>query len=141
MFRLFTGPVIIGILASLFTYFLSPYIIYNPGIVSIIGEFVLGLSSFYFDGMPRLVARYIANLNLLVAAITVGILMTVAVQLLMIIWGILGSMAKWLISLLHWNKKEQEPEDLPPIDMDPSFKPSAIGKGVVGRGLDSIDLN
>jgi hypothetical protein len=139
MFRLLIGPMIAGILVSLLIYFVSPVIISNPGIVSIVGEFALDLSTRYFDNMPSLIAGYIANLNLVVAAITVGLLVTVVIQLLVIIWGIFSYLAKWIISLLHKEIQEDEPQDLPPIDMDPSFKTSSIGKGVVGRGLDSID--
>jgi len=139
MFRLFIGPIIIGILASLFIYFISPFIIFDPGIVSIVGEFALYISTSYFDSMLPIMARYIAHLNLLVAALTVGLLVTVVVQLLVVVWGIFSSMVKWIISLLHKDKIEDEPQDLPPIDMDSSFKTSSIGEGVVGRGLDSID--
>lgn len=133
------GPIIIGILASLFIYFISPFIISDPGIVSIAGEFALYISTAYFETMPPIIATYIANLNLLLAALTAGILMTVVIQLLVIIWGIFMYMARGLISLLQKDKIEEEPQDLPPIDMDSSFKTSSIGKGVVGRGLDSID--
>jgi hypothetical protein len=139
MFRLLIGPVIVGILAFLFIYFVSPVIITDPGIVSIVAEFVLDLSTLNFESMPPVIAGYISNLNLAIAALTVGILMTLVVQLLVIIWSIISCMAGWIISLLQKEKKEDEPQDLPPIDMDPSFKTSSIGKGVVGRGLDSID--
>ena len=139
MFRLFIGPIIIGILASLFIYFISPFIIFDPGIVSIIGEFALYISTSHFESLLPIMARYIAHLNLLVAAVTVGLLVMVVIQLLVVIWGIFISMAKWIISLLRRNKIEDEPQDLPPIDMDSSFKTSSIGEGVVGRGLDSID--
>jgi hypothetical protein len=130
---------IVGILAFLFIYFVSPVIITDPGIVSIVAEFVLDFSTLNFESMPPIIAGYIANLNLAIAALTVGILMTVVIQLLVIIWGIFSFMARWVISLLHRDRQEDEPQDLPPIDMDSSFKTSSIGKGVVGRGLDSID--
>ena len=139
MFRLLIGPMIVGILAFLFIYFVSPVIISDPGIVLIVAEFVLDLSTLNFESMPPIIAGYIANLNLAIAALTVGILMTVVIQLLVIIWGIFSFMARWVISLLHRDRQEDEPQDLPPIDMDSSFKTSSIGKGVVGRGLDSID--
>jgi hypothetical protein len=130
---------IIGVLAFLFIYFISPVIISDPGIVSIVANFVLNLSDSIFEGMPPIIAKYLANINLLVAAITVGLLLMVVVQLLVIIWGIFGYMAKSILALLQKKEKEEEPQDLPPIDMDSSFKTSSIGQGVVGRGLDSID--
>ena len=139
MFRLLIGPMIIGALAFLFIYFISPVIISDPGIVSIVAEFALKLSTSFFETMPPVIVGYIASLNLLIAALTAGLLMTVVIQLLVIIWGIFSYMARGIISLLQRDIKEDEPQDLPPIDMDSSFKTSSIGKGVVGRGLDSID--
>ena len=139
MFRLFIGPIIIGILAFLFIYYISPAIISDPGIVSIVAELALILSSLYFESMPPIVAGYITNLNLAMAALTAGLLMTIVIQLLVIIWGILRYMTKWIISHLKKDRIKDKPQDLPPIDMDSSFKTSSIGEGVVGRGLDSID--
>ena len=139
MFRLFIVPMIVGILAFLFVYFISPLINSNPGIVSIVAEFVLNLSTSYFETLPPIIVSYISSLNLLMVALTAGLLITVVIQLLVIFWGILSCMARWVISLLQKEKKEDEPQDLPSIDMDSSFKTSSIGKGVVGRGLDSID--
>jgi hypothetical protein len=139
MFRLLIGPVIIGTLTFLFIYFVSPVIISGPRIVSIVAEFVLNLSTLYFENTPPIIAGYIASLNLTIVAITVGLVMTVVIQLLVIIWGIFSFMARWVISLLHKDRLEDESQDLPAIDMDSSFKTSSIGKGVFGRGLDSID--
>jgi hypothetical protein len=139
MFRFFIGPIIIGILAFLFIYFISPAIISDPGIVSIVAKFALNLSNLYFESMPPIIAGYISNLNLAMVALTVGLLMTIVIQLLVIIWGILSYMTKWIISCLQKDRLKDEPRDLPPIDMDSSFKASSIGKGVIGRSLDSID--
>jgi hypothetical protein len=139
MFRLLIGPMIIGILAFLFIYFVSPVIISDPAIVAIVAEFVINLSTLCFESTPPILAGYIANLNLTIVAITMGLIMTLVIQLLVIIWGIFRFMARWVISLLHKDRQEDELQDLPPIDMDSSFKTSSIGKGVVGRGLDSID--
>ena len=130
---------IIGTLTFLFIYFVSPVIISDPGIVSIVAKFVLNLSTFYFENIPPIIASYIANLNLVMVALTAGLLLTVVTQLLVIIWGLFSCMARWIISLLKKGREENEPQDLPAIDMDSSFKTSSIGKGVVGRGLDSID--
>ena len=139
MFRLLIGPMIAGMLAFIFIYFISPVIISDPGIVSIVAEFVVNLSTLYFENIPPIIAAYVASLNLAIVALTAGLLVTVVIQLLVIIWGIFSYMARWVISLLHKDRQEGEPQDLPPIDMDSSFKTSSIGKGVVGRGMDSID--
>ena len=139
MFRLLIGPMIAGMLAFGLVYFISPAIISDPGIVSIFAELVVRLSTFYFENLPPIIADYIANLNLLMVALTTGLLVVVVMQLLVIIWGVFSCMARWIISLLQKDKEIDEPQDLPPIDMDSSFKTSSIGEGVVGRGLDSID--
>ena len=139
MFKFFIGPIIIGILAFLFIYYISPVVISDPGIVSIVAELALKLSNLYFETLPPIVADYITNLNLAMVAVSVGLLMTIVIQLLVIIWGILSYMTKWIISYLQKDRIKEEPRDLPPIDMDSSFKTSSIGKGVIGRGLDSID--
>ena len=139
MFRLLIGPMIAGMLAFALVYFISPAIISDPGIVSIFAELVVRLSTFYFENLPPIIADYIANLNLLMVALTAGLLVVVVMQLLVIIWGVFSCIARWTISLLQKGKEIDEPQDLPSIDMDSSFKTSSIGEGVFGRGLDSID--
>jgi len=139
MFRLFVGPMIIGILAFLLIYYISPVIISEPGIVSIVAEFALNLSNLYFDSMPPIIASYIANLNLAMVALTVGLFMTLVIQLLVIIRGMSIYITKWIISYLQKDRKNDEALDLPPINMDSTFKNSEKGKNILGRGLDSID--
>ncbi len=139
MFRLLIGPMIIGILAFLFIYYISPVIISEPGIVSIVAEFALNSSNLYFDSMPPIIASYIANLNLAMVALTVGLFITLVIQLLVIFRGMSIYITKWIISYLQKDRKEDEALDLPPINMDSSFKNSGIGKNILGRGLDSID--
>jgi len=139
MYRLLIGPVIIGILAFLFIYFISPVIISESDIGAIVAQFALSLSNAFFDNMPPIIASYITNLNLAIVAITVGLSLTVVVQLLVIIGGMFVYVIRWIISYLQKDKKEEEPQDLPPIDMDSSFESSEGGKKFLGRGLDSID--
>jgi hypothetical protein len=139
MFRLFIGPMIIGVSAFLFIYFLSPIIISEPGIVSIVAEFALHWSNLFFDSMPPIIASYIANLNLVMVALTVGLFMTVVIQLLVIIRGMFIYITKWINFYLRKDRKKDEAIDLPPIEMDSRFKNSEKGKEILGRGLDSID--
>jgi hypothetical protein len=141
MFRLFIGPMIIGILAFLFIYYISPVIISETDIVSVVAEFALNLSNLYFDSLPPIIASYIANLNLAKVALTVGVFMTIVIQLLVIIWGMFIYITKWIISYLQKNRQKDEALDLPPINMDSSFKNSEKGEKILGRGLDSIDRN
>lgn len=139
MYRLLIGPVTIGILAFLFVYFISPVIIAESDIVTMLAQFALGLSNAFFENMPPIIASYITNLNLAIVAITVGFSLTVVVQLLVIIGGMFIYPTRWIISYLQKNKNQEEPQNLPPIDMNSSFESSEDGKKVLGRGLDSID--
>jgi hypothetical protein len=126
-------------LAFLFIYYISPVIISESGIVSIVAEFALNLSNLYFDSMPPIIASYIANLNLTMVALTVGLFMTVVIQLLVIIRDMFIYITKWIVSYLQKDRKQDEAPDLPPINMDSRFKNSERGKNILGRGLDSID--
>lgn len=139
MFRLLVVPISIGILAFLFIYFIAPAIVPESGIVSYVAEFALYLSNSYFESMPPIIASYIANLNLAMVALTVGLLLTVVIQLVVIIGGTFICIIKWIISCLQKNKGEEVVQDLSPIDMDSRFMGSEPGKKILGRGLDSID--
>ena len=139
MFRLVIAPTIIGISTFLFIYYISPVIISESDIVSIVAEIALNFSNLYFDSMPPVIASYIANLNLAAVALTVGLFMTAVIQLLVIIWGMLICITKWIISYLQKDRKEDEVVDLPPIDMDARFKKPEKGKKILGKGLDSIN--
>ena len=139
MFRLLVVPISIGILAFLFSYFIAPAIVPEPSIVSYVAEFVLYLSNSYFESMPPIIASYIVNLNLAMAALTVGLLLTVVIQLVVIIGGTFICIIKWIISCLQKDRGKEVVQDLPPIDMDPRFMGSRPGEKILGRGLDSID--
>ena len=72
---------IAGVLAFLFIYFISPVIISEPGIVSIAARFLINSSNLYLDNTPPIISAYIANLNLAMLALTVGLLVSMAIQL------------------------------------------------------------
>jgi hypothetical protein len=139
MFRLMVVPISIGILAFLFIYFIAPAIVAEPGIVSYVAEFALYLSNSYFETMPPIIASYIANLNLLIVASTVGLLLTTVIQLGVAIGSTLISIIKWIVSYLQKDRGKEVVKDLPPIDMDSKYMGSAPGKEILGRGIDSID--
>ena len=139
MFRLLVVPISIGILAFLFIYFIAPAIVPEPGIDSYVAEFVLYLSNSYFESMPPIIANYIANLNLAMVALTVGLLLTVVIQLVVIIGGMFICIIKWIISCLRKDRGKEVVEDLSPIDMDSRFMGSGPEEKILGRGLDSID--
>jgi len=139
MFRLLVVPISIGISAFLFIYFIAPAIIPEPGIVSHVAELALYLSNSYFESMPPVIANYIANLNLAMVALTLGFLLMLVIQLVVIIASTFICIIKWLISCLQKNRGEEVVEDLSPIDMDSKFMGSGPGGKILGRGLDSID--
>ncbi len=139
MFRLLVVPISIGVLAFLFIYFIAPAIVPEPGIVSYVAEFALYLSNSYFENISRIIASYIANLNLAMVALTAGLLLTVVIQLVVIIGGTFIYIIKWIISCLQKDRGKEVVQDLPPIDMDSKFMGSVPGGKILGRGLDSID--
>lgn len=139
MFRLLVVPVSTGILAFLCVYFIAPAVVPKPGTVAYVAEFVLYLSNSIFETMPPIIASYIANLNLAVVALTVGLLLTVVIQTVVIIGGTFIRITKWVISCLHKARSKEVVEDLSPIDIDPRFTGSGPGKKILGRGLDTID--
>ncbi|MDH3633634.1 MAG: hypothetical protein OES20_02920 [Gammaproteobacteria bacterium] len=141
MFRLLVVPISIGVLAFLFVYFIAPVIVPKPGIVAYVAEFTLYLSNSYFETMPPVIASYIANLNLVMVALTVGLLLTVVIQLVVIIGGTFIRIIKWIVSYLRKGRGEEVVQDLSPIDLDPRFMGSSPGKKILGRGLDTIDRN
>jgi len=138
MYRLVIVPVIIGILAFLFTYFGLPAIISAPDIISAVASPALDSSNLYFATMPPIVANYIASLNLAMVALTVGFLITVASLLLVTIGGLFVSITRWLISHLQRDRKKEVAPDLPSLDMGPGFRSSQAPERILGRGLDSI---
>ena len=139
MFRLLVVPLSIGILVSLAIYFIAPLLDAEQGIVTYVAELALNLSNSYFATMPSIVASYIANLNLLIVAITAGLLSMLATQLAVVIGGTLFATTKWIISMLQREREEEVVEDLPAIDIESKYLGAAPGKGIYGRGIDSID--
>ena len=139
MFRLLVVPISIGILAFLFIYFIAPTIVSETDIVSYVAEFSLYLSNAYFESMPPIIVSYIAYLNLAMVALTVGLLLTVVIQLVVIIGGTFIYIVKWIVSCLQKDRGKEVAQDLSPIDMDSRFMGSAPGKEILGRGIDSID--
>ena len=139
MFRLLVVPISIGILAFLFIYLISAAIVPEPGIVSYVAEFALYLSNSYFESMPPIIASYIANLNLAMVALTVGLLLTVGIQLVVIIGSTFICIIKWIISCLQKDRGKEVVQDMSPIDMDSRYMRSEPGKNILGRGIDSID--
>lgn len=139
MFRLLLVPVIIGILTFSIVYFIFPLLFSESDIVSVFAEFTLNLSNSYFATMPPLIAGYIANLNLLGVALTVGLLSTVAIQLLVIIADAFVFVARGVVSIFKTKRKEASPPDLPSLDIDARYLNSSPGKKILGGGFDSLD--
>ena len=130
---------IIGVVVFLFIWLVSPLVISDPGIVSLVASFVVDFSNSRYETMPPVIASYVAHLNLILVAFSAGLLATVAIQLVVIICSFFALVKKWIAWCLLKLRKQEAPRDLPPLEMDSSFKPSKIGQGVIGRGLDAID--
>ena len=130
MIRLFIGPMIVGVFAFLFIYYISPVFISEPIIVSIVAEFALNWSNLYFDSMPPIVVSYISDLNRVMVALTVGLLITLVIQLLLVIRSTSIYITKWVITYLQKDREKDEALDLPSINMDLKFKKSdRVGGG------------
>ena len=139
MFRLFITPVIIGILAFLIILFVAPFVFSASDLVALVARAALGLSNALFENMPPALAAYINNLNLALAASTIGLSLMIAVQIMLLTAWLLIRSSRGIMSLLQRMKKKEAPRDLPPIDLEAGFKSTGDGKKVLGRGLDSID--
>lgn len=139
MFRLFIWPAIFGLMVALALYFITPFIYTRPDFTAIFASFVLRMGNAYFTSLPPVIAAYIADLNLAIASATVGVLVMLAGQLLMICWGLLAEIGKRLLPLLRRSPKKAPPPDLTPIDIDPSIIDSKRIKKVLGRGFDTVD--
>lgn len=140
MLRLLLIAVIVGVLAILLIFFVSPFVVSEADLVSVIARLTLGLSNLFFENTPADVLTYVNGLNLLLVALTVGLFLTVAILAIGIGGYLLKALCKGIASLLHREKKE-EPRDMSPIDMDSRFKSTGLGEDIIGRGLDDIDQN
>ena len=140
MLRYFLMAVIVGILAILLIFFVSPFVISEADLVSVIARLTLGLSNLFFENTPADVLTYVNGLNLLLVAMTVGLFLTTAMLAIGIVGLLFKALLKGIASLLHREIKE-EPRDMSPIDMDSRFKSTGLGEDILGRGLDDIDQN
>jgi hypothetical protein len=139
MFRNFLVPAAIGIVFFLSVYFILPEFFSESSIVSYVAEFLLGQSNLYFDPMPAILARYVADLNLLVIALTGAVLSAAIIGLVVIISSLFISIIRSIVLFLRKIPKTEKTVDLAPIDLDPQINKFARGKKVVGKGFDSID--
>ncbi len=139
MSRLLIASVMIGVLAFLVIFLILPFVMPASDLVALVAKGALGLSNAFFATMPSGLAAYINHLNLALAAATIGLLLIIGIQLLTLIAWMFVKATRWIRSLLQNLKKEEAPKDLPPIDLDSGFESTGDGKGVLGRGLDSID--
>jgi len=138
MFRLVIGPLIIGILAFSLVYFGSPLMVAESKTVARFAKISLDLSNACFATMPSFIAGYIANLNLLIVAVTVGLVTTLVIQLLVLIGTGFVRVFRVILVLLRSKAKEKPAPDLPPIEFESKFKGPQRDR-ILGSGFDSID--
>ena len=139
MFRRFLISLVVGILVFLVIFFGLPLIVSEAEIVAWFNSLLLDWSNRYFATMPSLLVTYLAQSNLVLIAVTAGVLVTLAAMLLATAWRLIWDFIGWLIGLLRREKTEAEREDLAPIDMKATFVSSGDGKQVLGRGMDRVD--
>ena len=139
MFRYFLVPVIIGTLVYLSVYFVLPEFFSESSIVSYVAEFLLGQSNLYFNPMPAILVRYIADLNLLILALTGAVLSAAITGLVVIISSLIISIIRGILLFLRKKPKKEKAVDLAPIDLEPEINKFAGGKKIVGKGFDSVD--
>lgn len=139
MFRFFVVPVTVGILAFSFVYYVTPEFTSESDAVSVVAEAALYLSNSMFASMPPVIASYIADLNLLTVALTVGLLFTIVIQLLVIIVDTFRLVINGMIAIFRKDPIETRPPDLPSLDIDARNINSRPGKEILGGGFDSLE--
>ena len=139
MIKFFAGPAIFGIFVLLVVLFVAPLFVAETDLVAGVGRSILEMSNRYFATTPAVVAVYLANLNLGIVAVTAGLLMTVIAQLLVVAQAVIVCVCRAVGALLRRRRKDEQPRDLPPIEMDPRYLDSKDEEKVLGRGLDAID--
>ena len=139
MFKLLLFPIFMGILLALLIFFALPLVVAEADIVSAVASSILDLSNSLYAHMPQPVADYLAHLNLLIVAITAGLLLAVFVFVLMLVVGVIKWLARLMIRWINSLQKEEAVKDLPPLELDERYKRAPQGKHIVGGNLDSID--
>ena len=138
MHKYITGPLIIGILVFLLVMFIIPLVISASVIVSAVANSALSISNILFEVMPPLIVDFIGNLNLPLAALSLGLTISVAFQSVALLQEVLAYLFR-LIRQLVEKRTQHEVEDLPPIEMDIKYQQSKKDRILYGKGLDSID--
>ena len=138
MFRMVIAPLIIGILVFSLVYFASPLMLAESETVARFAKITLDLSNACFVTTPSLFAGYIANLNLLIVAVTVGLVTTLVIQMLVLIGTGFVRLIHLIPVLLRRRAKENPAPDLPPIEFESKFKGPEKDR-IFGSGFDSID--
>jgi hypothetical protein len=139
MFRFLVVPVAIGVLAFSLVYFAFPLVFSPSDVVAVLAEFVLDLSNALFATMPPPIASYTAKLNLLTTAVTVALLITIAIQIILIVGEVLVFVAKAAISIFKRKPKPAEPRVLSDIDYRGENTNPRPGNKILGGGFDSLE--
>lgn len=139
MIRFVMIPAIAGIIAFLLMLFIAPLIVAETDIVASVANRTLEWSNRSFATMPPIVASYIANLNLIVVALSAGLIVITGVLILVVAGEIFVGMARVIVSILKRFRREEVVRDLPPIDLPPRFRDSKPVKKILGRGFDATD--
>ena len=137
-FDLLSGPLIIGILAGLFIYFVLPGTVARSDIVSRVTSFVVDLSNSYIENMPPHITAFIAQADLLKVAILAGIVITLVFQIFGIGKRTFIFLRYRIIHLLE-NMKRKKKLDLPTIDMDMEYRQEKKEEVIFSGRMNSIE--
>ena len=138
MFRYLVVPIVIGLVAFSLTYFVTPLVFAESDVVAVFAKFVLKQSDSLFLTTPRLVANYLARLDLLGVSLTVALLLTIAIEFLTIFVDALLLVAKGVFFLCKRKPKPAAPKVLQEIDFEAGKAKSRPGNEFVGGGFDSL---
>lgn len=139
MFRLLLVPILIGISAFVFIFFVVPLLFSESGFVAFFAELALESSNSLFASMPPAIADIITSLDLLKLALAIALLITIAIQLLVLIGDACGFVAKAVMAIFKRSPKPAGPKDLPSLDLDAGRLQSRPGNRILGGGFDSVD--
>ena len=90
MYRFLIVPLLVGVLAFVLIFVLSPALTSESDTVAFVARVALALSNLFYDTMPPAIADYINNLTLGKAAFTVALILTVTFEALAIVFSALS---------------------------------------------------
>ena len=139
MIRFLVVPMLIGISAFLLIFYLVPMLFSESDFVAFFAQLLLDASNALFASMPPLVADAIANLNLLSVALAIAVLLTLAIQIILLVGRACGIVARAVVAIFRRRPKQTEATALPSLDFEAGRSESRPGNKILGGGFDSLE--